>query len=67
MKRALRIFVKMVTLPFVLMTFIMFYMISKAFVFQEWLFENKDPFWSYGDSHKEFMANYKKYLMDFFR
>lgn len=67
MKRALRIFVKIVTLPFVLMSFIMFYMISKSFVFQEWLFENKDPFWSYSDSHKEFMGNHKKYLMNIFR
>lgn len=68
MKRALRILVRMMTLPFVIPFFIWVYIISLCFVFQEWLFENADHLYSFKDYHKEVMHdNAKNYILNFFR
>ena len=63
MKRILRILVRVVTLPVVLFFFMVFYIISLCFVFQEWLFENADKWYSYAHYHKDL----KKDAKNFFR
>lgn len=67
MKRLLRIFVRLATLPIMLLIFIMFYCISRCFVFQEWLFENADRFYTYREYHKDFLKYSKKYILNLFR
>jgi hypothetical protein len=67
MKRALRIFVRIVTLPLLLLAIICFYFISLCFVLIEWLFENGDKFYSYADNHADMKKDIKNYFLNFFR
>jgi len=69
MKRVLRVLVRVVTLPFVLAGSIGLYFVSLGFVFQEWLFENADRFYScsehqhHADLKKDFVNYFKSFFM----
>jgi hypothetical protein len=67
MKRLLRVLVKTVSLPFVLFAFIGLYFMSLCFVFQEWLFENPDRFYTYKEHHADMKKDIKNYFKNFFR
>jgi len=67
MKRLLRVMVKTVSLPLLLLVIIGFYFISLCFVLLEWLFENEDKFYSYADNHADMKKDIKKYFKNFFR
>jgi len=67
MKRALRIFIRLITSPIVATMQIFFLVIGLSFVFGEWLFENADKFYSYGDHLKEDMKNFKDYWKGFLK
>jgi hypothetical protein len=66
MKRLFRIVVKTITLPVALLVMVWFYFISLGLVFCEWLFEMKDPFYTYYDGHKDFMKSVRNYFVNFF-
>jgi len=67
MKRSLRVFVRIITSPVVLFFFMAFYIVSLCFVFQEWLFENADKFYSFAHYHKDLKKDFAKYFKNFFR
>ena len=67
MKRALRISIRILTLPFVIFTLTIFYIVSLCFVFYEWLFEKKDKFYSHSEHHSDVVKDMKMYFKNFFR
>lgn len=67
MKRLLRIIVKLIGLPFFLITFPFMYLMSLGFVFQEWLFENADRFYSHKEHHQDYLKGCKEYLKNIFK
>jgi hypothetical protein len=66
MKRLFRIVVKTITLPVALLAMVWFYFISLGLVLWEWLFEVKDPFYSFYDNHKSFQKGVRNYFVNFF-
>jgi len=67
MKRALRIFIRLITSPIVAVMQIFFLLIGLSFVFVEWLFENADKIYSSSDHFKDAMKDFKNYWKGFLK
>jgi len=67
MKRALRIFIRLITSPIVAVIQIFFLIIGLGFVFSEWLFEYADKHYSHRDHLNEIMKDFKNYWKGFLK
>jgi len=67
MKRALRIFIRLITSPIVAVMQIFFLVIGLRCGFSEWLFENADKHYTYLDHLKDVMKDFKNYWKGFLK
>jgi hypothetical protein len=67
MKRALRIFIRIVTLPLIAIGMIVGTLLIGLWVLLDWLFETEDNFYPSSKFLSDVMNDFKKYWKGFFK